>query len=233
MSNAIEFISAYNEIDARLRAIYQGKGNLQFSDLVRRCAALDGTVRRYEEELISYARLRNAIVHNSTKERIIAEPCDEATREIVHIADLLTRPPRLKELKEREITGISGEELVRDALIRMAKNDFSNLPVYQKGKMLGILNNRRLVAEMGKALQCDEMEAFLRLPCASVLREEDMMRYYRVFGLQDTVRDVIDAFSENRKLLAVIITEKGGTESRIVNLLTPFDLPLLMRKLED
>ena len=38
MSNAVDFISAYNTIDSRLRAIYRGKGNLQFSDLVRRCA---------------------------------------------------------------------------------------------------------------------------------------------------------------------------------------------------
>ena len=34
--NALEFISAYNIIDARLRALYRGKGNLNFSDLVRR-----------------------------------------------------------------------------------------------------------------------------------------------------------------------------------------------------
>lgn len=67
MSNAFEFIAAYNEIDARLRAIYKGKGNLQFSDLIRRCAEFNATVKRYEDELASYARLRNAIVHNSTK----------------------------------------------------------------------------------------------------------------------------------------------------------------------
>ena len=53
MSNAIDFISAYNAIDARLRAIYRGKGNLQFTDLVRRCAAFNKTVRRYEEVLVS------------------------------------------------------------------------------------------------------------------------------------------------------------------------------------
>ena len=51
MSNAIEFISAFNIIDSRMRAIYRGKGNLQFSDLVRRCAEFQMTIRKYEEDL--------------------------------------------------------------------------------------------------------------------------------------------------------------------------------------
>ena len=72
MSNAIDFISAYNTIDSRLRAIYRGKGNLQFSDLVRRCAEFNNTVRKYEDDLLLCARLRNVIVHESKKDRIIA-----------------------------------------------------------------------------------------------------------------------------------------------------------------
>ena len=80
MSNAIEFISAFNIIDSRMRAIYRGKGNLQFSDLVRRCAEFQMTIRKYEEDLLLCARLRNVIVHESRKDRIIAEPCDELTR---------------------------------------------------------------------------------------------------------------------------------------------------------
>ena len=74
MSNALDLISAYNIIDARMRAIYRGKGNLQFSDLVRRCAEFNRTVKKYEEDLLLCARLRNVIVHESRRDRIIAEP---------------------------------------------------------------------------------------------------------------------------------------------------------------
>ena len=80
MSNAIDFISAYNTIDSKLRAIYRGRGNLQFSDLVRRCAEFNNTVRKYEEDLLLCAKLRNVIVHDSNKDRIIAEPCDDMTQ---------------------------------------------------------------------------------------------------------------------------------------------------------
>ena len=234
MSNAVEFISAYNTIDSRLRAIYRGKGNLQFSDLVRRCAEFNKTVRRYEDDLLLCARLRNVIVHESKKDRIIAEPCDDLTRLICHVAELLSSPPKLSALKDKNVTGIDADATLSDAVVRIAQTNYSNLPVYRKGRMLGILNNRRLVRVMGQALEKGEdMDEFLTTPCSDVLREEDMNRFYRVLGKKNTVQEAIDAFEDNRKLLAVVVTENGYAGDTIVNLLTCADIPMLMRILEE
>lgn len=234
MSNAIDFISAYNSIDSRLRAIYRGKGNLQFSDLVRRCAEFNKTVRRYEDDLLLCARLRNVIVHESKKNRIIAEPCDDLTQLICHVADLLSSPPKLGALKEKNVTGIEAEATLSDALIRIAQTNYSNLPVYRNGRMIGILNNRRAVRVVGRALENgDDLNACLQTPCADVLHEEDMFRFYKVLGKNNTVQEAIDAFEENRKLLAVLVTESGYVGDRIVNLLTSADIPLLIRMLEE
>ena len=234
MSNAIDFISAYNTIDSKLRAIYRGRGNLQFSDLVRRCAEFNNTVRKYEEDLLLCAKRRNVIVHDSNKDRIIAEPCDDMTQLICHVAELLSRPPRLAVLKDKNVTGIDGDATLADALVRIAQTNYSNLPVYRKGRMLGILNNRRLVRVMGQALEKGEdMDEFLTTPCSDVLREEDMNRFYRVLGKKNTVQEAIDAFEDNRKLLAVVVTENGYAGDTIVNLLTSADIPMLMRILEE
>lgn len=234
MSNAVEFISAYNAIDARLRAIYRGRGNLSFTDLVRRCAEFNKTVRRYEDELVSCARLRNAIVHESTKERIIAEPCDEVTGLMTHIAELLNSPPKLALLKEKRITWIDAAEPLSEGVIRASQSNFSNIPVYSGGRMAGILNNRRIVRELGRALENGtDVSEFLNTPCGDILHEEDMFRFYKVLGRQNTVQDAIDAFEENRKLLAVVVTEHGYMGDKIVNILTSADLPLLIRMLEE
>ncbi len=233
MSNAIDLISAYNRIDARLRALYRGKGNLNFTDLVRRCAEFQPTVRKYEEELLSCARLRNAIVHNSTSERVIAEPCEDFTRLILHVAELICAPPKLSSLKERGVTGISAAAAIGEAFLVSMKLDYSNLPVYEGDRMMGMLNGRRLVRAVGEALdRGEDLDEFLRRPCREIVCEEDMARFYRVLGRNDTVQEAIDAFSDNRKLLAVIVTERGGP-SRIVNILTASDLPKLIGLLED
>ena len=93
-ANAAAFLSAYNEIDAQLRALYNFWSGQSFTGIVRRCAEKNAVVRRYEDELAEYARLRNAIVHQSTDGRVVAVPCDEVTREMERIASLLTEPPR-------------------------------------------------------------------------------------------------------------------------------------------
>ncbi len=234
MSNAIDFISAYNTIDSRLRAIYRGKGNLQFSDLVRRCAEFNNTVRKYEDDLLLCARLRNVIVHESKKDRIIAEPCDDLTRLICHVAELLSMPPRLSVLREKNVTGIDAEATLAEALVRIAQTNYSNLPVYRKDRMIGILNNRRVVRVVGQALERGEdVDVFLQTPCSQILQAEDMNRFYRVLGRSDTVQEAIDAFEDNRKLLAVVVTESGDAGDRIVNLLTSADIPMLIRILEE
>lgn len=234
MSNAIDFISAYNTIDSRLRAIYRGKGNLQFSDLVRRCAEFNNTVRKYEDDLLLCARLRNVIVHESKKDRIIAEPCDDLTRLICHVAELLSMPPKLSVLREKNVTGIDAEATLAEALVRIAQTNYSNLPVYRKDRMIGILNNRRVVRVVGQALERGEdVDVFLQTPCSQILQAEDMNRFYRVLGRSDTVQEAIDAFEDNRKLLAVVVTESGDAGDRIVNLLTSADIPMLIRILEE
>lgn len=234
MSNAIEFISAFNIIDSRMRAIYRGKGNLQFSDLVRRCAEFQMTIRKYEEDLLLCARLRNVIVHESRKDRIIAEPCDELTRLICHVAELLQSPPQLSLLKPKKVTFLSSETELGQAIEKISKTNYSNLPVYDGKRLIGVLNNRRIVRVLGQLLELGgTIEECLKLPCANVLHEDDMTRFYRILGRQNTIQDVIDAFEENRKLLAVLVTVSGKPNDEIVNLLTSADLPMLIRFLDE
>lgn len=234
MTNALELISAYNTIDARMRNIYRGKGNLQFSDLVRRCAEINKTVKKYEEELMSIARLRNAIVHNSTREIVIAEPCDEITSLATHIAKILSAPPKLNMLRQKNVKGVSVDKSVRDAICFCAREGYSNLPVYRGEQLVGMLNNRRLVRSLGDALQSGEdLEEFLDRNCTDILRDDDFPRYYALLSRDSTVQEAIDAFENNRKLLAVVVTEHGRMGDNIINILTASDLPKLIQILED
>ena len=230
MSNALEFIAAYNLIDARMRALYKGKGTLGFADLVRRLAPMQSALGKYEDELIAFARLRNAIVHNTTTDRVIAEPTDEATATICHIAKLLTSPPKLAELKKKPpVVGIESHESVGNAAKLISKTGYSNLPVYKSGRFFGIVNNRSIVRALGEALTKGESaDAFLRQKTENLLSESDAL-YYKVLRLNDTVEDALDAFSENRRLLAVIVTDAKG---EIRKILTAMDIPRLISMLD-
>ena len=59
------------------------------------------------------------------------------------------------------------------------------------------------------------------------------MRFYKVLSKGDTVQSALDAFADNRKLLAVVVTETGFLGDPIVDLLTAADIPRLMQLLEE
>ena len=128
--NAHEFLDSYNKIDAQLRQLYGFKPSQSFSDMIRRSAENNSVIRKYESDLIDYARLRNAIVHQSTDERVIAVPCDEVVAEMRLIERLLCTPPTIGGvMREKKIVSIDDSVSVKQALLLIARTDFSNIPV--------------------------------------------------------------------------------------------------------
>ncbi len=235
-SNATEFIASYNKIDSQLREIYGFKPSQSFTDVVRRSAEKNTVVRKYENELADYARLRNAIVHQSTDGRIIAVPCDDVVENIRLIERLLCSPPTVGEtLEDKRIVSIEAELSLRQAVILMARTGYSNIPVYRGKRMIGIINNRRVLRELGDVLaQGRSADAWLaETPVADILAESDLFVYYKYIGKKDSVQAIVDAFEENRKLLAVCVSENGRAGERIVNFVTSADLPRINKLLED
>ena len=236
LKNAAEFINSYNKIDSHLRDLYGFKPSQPFTDVVRRCAEKNSVVRRYENDLADYARLRNAIVHQSTDGRIIAVPCDDVVENILRIERLLCSPPTIGEtLKDKKIVSIEDSICLKQAVLLISRTGFSNLPVYRGGRMVGIVNNRRIIAELGAVIEggggVDEYLS--ETPVGDILSETDLFVYYRFLGKKNTLQDVLTAFEENKKLLAAAITEHGRAGERIVNFITPADLVQISKIMED
>ncbi len=234
--NAREFLDAYNKIDAQLRQLYHFKPSQSFSDMVRRSAAENSVIRKYESDLVDYARLRNAIVHQSTDGRIIAVPCDETVVEMRRIEKLLCAPPRIGDcIRSKKIVSVDDAISVKQAVMLIARTNFSNLPVYRGKRMVGIVNNRRIIKALGAVLErggsLDEFSS--NTPVGEILRESDLFTYYRYLSKDNTLQDILAAFEENKKLLAVLVSEHGAAGERVENILTPADLVEVNKILED
>ncbi len=235
LQNAREFIDSYNKIDAQLRELYGFKPSQPFTDVVRRCAERNAVVRRYESDLADYARLRNAIVHQSTDGRIIAVPCDDVVSRIRLIEKLLCSPPEIGTLPEKKIVSIEAQISLRQAVLLVSRTGHSNLPVYRGKRMVGILNNRRIVRALGAAMaEGMDADAFLsRTPVEEILEEADLTVYYKYLSRHDSLIDVLTAFENNKKLIAVAVSENGRIGERICNLITEADLMRISRAVED
>ena len=235
-SNAMRFLSAFNDIDYTIKTRYNMNRSMGFSEAVRRAVALNYTVRKYEDDLISYGRLRNAIVHGND-DFIIAEPHNDVVEKIEKIARLLSTPPRaLETVARRDILTVNSSKSMREVIILIAESGYSNLPVFnEENEIIGIANGQKMLDSLGKFLLAGgKADVFLdSVKIEDMLSKIENSNYY-VFVNQDiTVEQVLSLFHQNSKLLAVLITKNGGAKERLLGIMTGADVLKMNKILEN
>ena len=234
-SNANRFIAAYNSIDSSLRSIYSLKRSLNFSEVVRKTVLLNSVVRKYEDDLIDYGRLRNAIVHKGNSNFVIAEPHDEVVEKMEGIATLIATPPLAYDrISTHEVLCVNSEDILSTAIKLMARSGYSNLPVYSSNKLVGVLNGQRLMDIIGAHLVAGEnVQKFIdRVTVGDILQELSNERYYTLADEKITIEQVMNLFETNNKLLIVLITRAGTQEYPPLGIITKDDV-IKMQKVLD
>ena len=213
LSNAKRFINAYNQIDYGLRTQYNLKRSMSFSDLIRKAVLVNHIVRKYEDELIDFGRLRNAIIHGSNEDFIIAEPHYSVVEKIEKVARLVTTPPNaLESITTESVLTVEHDVTVANVMKLMAEHSYSNLPIYKDGILIGIANGQKILEKIGKQLsKKTDIDVYIhQTKISELLDEASPYKQYEVLSARATVEEVLDLYYKNRKLLAVLITKDGS-----------------------
>lgn len=222
--NSKRFLDAYNNIDYALKTRYNLNRAMGFSDLIRKTSPLNYTVKKYEDDLIDYGRLRNAIIHNNNEDFVIAEPHDSVVENIEHIEKLLVKPPKaLDTVARREVKIIYAGRSMKDVITTIAESGYSNIPVYdKKGKLIGVANGQKILSSFGQyLLSGGKSETFLNnVQIEDMLSSLENTNYYCVKRADCTVDEAISEFNNNRKLLAILFTKKGETSELPLGIMT-------------
>ncbi len=233
--NAARFLKSYNKIESQLKALYNERPTQNFTDLVKRCTDRNITVRRYENELVDYGKLRNAIVHRAAGgELFIANPCDEVVTNIEYIEKQLCNPPLVTDVfKVKKFPVAFADKPLLTAVELFAETEKKTIIVNERGKMRGVLNSYslyRLIAE--HAARGENVTEFLtQTPCGAVL-DEKLLQKYVLLDAKSTVFDVFESFELHKGIYAVIVTENGVLGEKVLLVLTPSDFPTINRYLE-
>lgn len=234
-SNAERFITAYNQIDYNLRAIYDFKRSMSFSDVVRRAVLLNSVVRKYEEDLIDFGRLRNAIVHTGNNKFIIAEPHDDIVEKIEKLAELIAEPPlAVDRVGNKDVIIIEQDMSIAEAMELISRTGYSNLPVYNKNKLIGVLNARKLMAVLGaKVGEGVNLQDYITTAkVQDIIMQMGDDYYYILADEKLTIDSAMNYFENNRKLLIIIITKDGKDTTRPLSIITQADI-IDMKKILD
>lgn len=235
-TNAERFLAAFNGIDYAIKTRYNFNRSMGFSEAVRRAVAFNYIVRKYEDDLISFGRLRNAIVHDNGDD-IIAEPRDEVVEKMEKIEKLLTTPPNaLDMVARRDVLSVHARQSMREVIVTIASSSYSNLPVINDDEeVIGVANSSKILDAMGKYLMAGgKVTAFL-----DAVKIEDMFSkikdstYYSLASADITVEQALEMFHQNSKLLAVLITKKGGAKEQLLGIMTNSDVMKMNSILEN
>lgn len=219
------FVEAYNHIDRALHDIYNLKPSISFSDAVRHVATMSSVVRKYEDVLVTYGRLRNAIIHNSTEE-IIAEPHQDVVEKFEHIERLLTKPPKaLQAVGNRAVTKMSAEVKVCDLISQIYRTGFSNMPVYLDKTLVGVINRKMIVDAIGLAIsKGEDINALLNKKIIDAIEVGAITAHYEVVSENTTIDEVLFLFQQNRRLSTVIITKNGDYSQEPLGIVATADV---------
>lgn len=234
-SNAKRFLNAYNNIDYALKTRYNFNRSMGFSDMIRKTVVLNYIVRKNEDYLIDYGRLRNAIIHSNNEDVIIAEPHDSVVENIERIEKLLTTPPKaLDSVAHRDVLTISSSSSMYEVISLMANSNYSNIPVYENGTLIGVANGQKILDSLGQYLlaggKADEFLNHVKIE--DMLSALENSNYYVIENADVTVEEALNYFHNNPKLLAILITQNGEVNQKTLGIVTGSDV-MNMNKIMD
>lgn len=227
MTNAQRFLNAYNTLDHSLRTQYNFKRTIAFSDVIRRSVMLNSVIRKYEDDLIDYGRLRNAIVHSGNEQEIIAEPNTNVVEKLEKIAQIVSTPPKvLDSVCTKDVLCVDGKSTLEKTMGLIWKSGYSNLPVYLDGTLIGVANGQRLMDILGEvAYKKGNLSEFCKnTKICDIISKLKSEMYFEVHSQELTIEQAMNLFYKNRKLLVVLITKNGSEKEKPLGIVSVSDI---------
>ncbi len=229
------FLSAYNVIEQAMERKLGDSGSKEgFRRLVDHLSGRDGTVTRFREDLIEFAELRNAIVHERISPRyLIAVPLQGTVDRIETIAEAMERPLLVYPKFRRDVVGFSAQDTMRDVLGVLVRTGYSQFPVFREHSYLGLLTDGGIARWLARHLIGGWREGVadpLDLTVEEALKVEKNPDRARFIPRTTTVWEAGGLFAlsgDKWRVSALFITENGNPGERLLGIITPYDIPSL------
>lgn len=228
MNNAERFLNAFVSIEQSLRDLCN-TGNMKFYQMVNMVAKKNHIVQNSLSDLLEYAELRNAIIHQrGGRQEVIALPVDSVVKDIERIANALNKDQAIANYLHRKVVVCEPTMTIEKAFYLMQKLDSSKLPVYDEEGFVGMIDYKMIATW---AMEYSDFEYVYEI----VKEHQDKQRIVFVDPSQ-TVSKIINIFeSQLRKgtyIQAVIVSKDGSKKGKPIGIYTSYDIPELIAYLK-
>ncbi|WP_414048822.1 CBS domain-containing protein [Macrococcus animalis] len=225
MTTAERFLNAFNTIEKYLTKYNLNKGYASFSRLIDYAINKDKVVAQYKDDLKQFAELRNAIVHNtrSGDNRVIAEPHEEVVKEIELITEMLIHPPRAIEKATKKVVTFHINDLLTTVLAQINASKFTQFPIYNGKTYVGLLTESGITRYF--AANHHREIGIIKVSEVIAYEQKERAAFVDEGATEIEIVSMFKSFNErNEKLEAVLITDSGTKEGKLIGLITLYDL---------
>ena len=225
MANSDLFLISFNRIEKWMRDEMGNARNMGFTELVRRLAQRKQLmIRKYEDDLLQLAQLRNAIVHDRIAvDFVIAEPNDWTVKRIQLIEQELIQPETVLPRFAKRVTGFEQDLPLLELLKIVAEKRYSQFPLYNKGKFVALITLRNIGFWLAKESQKGPVDLTNKRALDLIIQNGKYTNYH-IVPAKTHIYEVEAMFREQGTLEAVLITKDGNPDGNLLGIVRPRDI---------
>lgn len=225
--NSERFLTAFNRIEKRMRSIINSGRNIGFSKMVRMLKNADAVVGQYSDDLLEYAELRNAIVHNKVNITFsIAEPHDSVVEQIEWIEKELLEPRKVAPQYIKKVISFEQSEPLSHLLAMVHEKNITKFPIYHNGEFKGLVSQRAIASWLAESMYSEAKE--LKEAKIAEMLQYETNDNYQFISAETTVLEAIEIFKKQfgkgNRLEALLITKQGHALEKLIGIITNLDI---------
>lgn len=236
MNNSEEFIDFYNKIDKFIKESEDVDSNKSFSSVINN--SKNKAVNKYQNELISLGRLRNAISHIPLiGHEPIAIPHFKAVQFIKELHREITEPQKVIPTFAFEVLGAKEDDNVNHILVEMKNRSFSQFPVYDlNNHVIEIINTNTISRWISERLEENGTVLIENIKVKDLIQEIEFSKNYEFISRDTSVYEAYNLFlnhilTKGRNLDVLFITDSGTNSEKLLGLITIEDIVPKVQKL--
>ncbi|HAU34556.1 MAG TPA: hypothetical protein DCW76_09575 [Lysinibacillus sp.] len=226
--NSDRFLTAFNRIDHRLRDIVGIKDFTPFYRLVDQAKKKEVLVKKYEDDLRSYADLRNAIVHHRTSiNYVIAEPHTDVVERIEYIDATLAKPMLVGQMFRKRVLVFQENDSLKHVLKVIHQRKYTQFRVYFNKQFRGLITTVGITNWLASKMGGDHLPKGIPTLHDILMHEKNRVNY-KFVSRYITIYEAEEIFKQGvergRRFEALLITEHGKPHQKLIGIITPLDI---------
>ncbi|MFS0862102.1 CBS domain-containing protein [Fredinandcohnia sp. 179-A 10B2 NHS] len=221
------FEVAFNQIHEVLKKKVKAH-TTSFTELVRIGAPHHQVIKKYSDDLLQYAKLRNAMVHEKTDIGFyIAEPHENVVNRLEKISNLFNNHNYVLTIATKEPITYNAEDTIQDVILGMKNHGYSQYPIYEGKECIGLLRNSDIINWLSTNMASHIVD-LENIKVKDIFACESMNHPISFAPKSYTIFEIEDVFEkyhqEKKDLEMVIITENGLKNETPLGIVTAWDL---------